>query len=228
VTDRYGHRHRRLRAYLVATMDGRLCARCGRPLRAGDAVDLDHVDGGGPTDYLGLAHAHCNRSTAARKGNALRGQRRRLKYMKDVVLGVEISTDRQHTSVVAAGRLDDTVVAFELVGYFDGTDTAALVRDLAADRSAQVVIDPRSPAATLIEPLSGLNSWGRKLLEPTAHDVAVAHGRFVDELRAGRLKYKGHWALDAAVQHADTRPLAGAEAVERRRTDVDVSPLTAA
>lgn len=227
MTDRYGHYHRRLRAYLVATMDGRPCVRCGRPLRTGDAVDLDHADDGHPRHYLGLAHARCNRSTAARKGNTMRGQRNRRLTMKDIVLGVEISTDRLHTSVAAAGRLDDDVVAFELVGYFDGTDTAAMVAALATERSASVVIDPRSPAATLLEPLQSLNTWGRKLLEPTAHDVAVAHGRFVDELRVGRLKYRAHWALDAAVQHADTRPLAGAEAIERRRSDVDISPLTA-
>lgn len=37
-----------------------------------------------------------------------------------------------------------------------------------------------------------------------------------------------HEALSTAVQHAIARPLAGAEALERRRTTVDASPMTAA
>jgi hypothetical protein len=50
----------------------------------------------------------------------------------------------------------------------------------------------------------------------------------LDELRAGRLGYVEHEALTTAVQHAMARPLAGAEALERRRVDVDASPMTAA
>ena len=140
-------------------------------------------------------------------------------------IGVEISADRLHTSIVVAGGVDGAVV-FELVHYVDGTDTAALVAaTLAERRTLGVVVDPRSPAATLIAPLA---SVGVTVVEPSSHDVAVAHGQLVDEVRAGRLRYAGHPALDAAAQHALTRPLAGGEAVERRRVDVDASPLIAA
>ena len=96
---------------------------------------------------------------------------------------------------------------------------------VAERRTLEVVVDPRSPAATLIAPLA---SVGVTVVEPSSHDVAVAHGQLVDELRAGRLRYAGHPALDAAAQHALTRPLAGGEAVERRRVDVDASPFIAA
>ena len=61
-----------------------------------------------------------------------------------------------------------------------------------------------------------------------ARALAIAHGAFIDELRAGRLKYRPHPALTAAVQHANTRPLAGAEALERRRVEADAGPLEAA
>jgi hypothetical protein len=77
----------------------------------------------------------------------------------------------------------------------------------------------------LIAPLRGL---GLHITEPGSHDLVVAHGRFIDEMRAGRLKYRPHPALTAAVQHANTRPLAGAEALERRRVEADASPLEAA
>ena len=141
-------------------------------------------------------------------------------------VGVEISSDRLHTSIVAAGRADDGVVVFELAGYVDGTDTAAAVSEVAAERSTvAVVVDPRSPAATLI---ASLTAAGVMVVEPSPHDVAIAHGELIDELRAGRLRFAGHPALDAAAQHALGRPLAGGEAVERRRVDADTSPLIAA
>lgn len=147
--------------------------------------------------------------------------------MDNQILGVAISLDRAHTAVVAAGRLGDGVtVAVEVAAYFDGTDNAASVAEIAHIRgAARVVVDPRSPAATILAPLrlAGLN-----VLEPGPHDLAVAHGLFLDELRAGRLRYRDHPALTAAVQFAALRPLAGAEALDRRRTEADASPLEAA
>lgn len=143
-----------------------------------------------------------------------------------VALGVEISNDRMHTSVVAAAR-DGDRVAVALVEYLDGTDTAAAVAEIAgkAVDGIGVVVDPRSPAATLVEPLTAL---GVDLVSPSTHDVAVAHGRFLDELRAGRLKISDHPNLDAAAQHALARPLAGGEALDRRKSITDTSPLVAA
>ena len=114
-----------------------------------------------------------------------------------------------------------------LLEYLDGPDHAATVAEIAgrAVELLGVVVDPRSPAATLVEPLQAL---GVNLTTPTTHEVAVAHGRFVDELRAGRLKIAEHPNLDAAAQHALARPLAGGEALDRRKPAVDQSPLVAA
>lgn len=145
--------------------------------------------------------------------------------MEDQRIAVEVAVTRRHTSIVAAGRTEGGVV-FELIGYLDGPDCAAEVAAMAAVRQVrQVAVDPRSPAATLIAPLRAL---GLDVLEPKATDMAVAHGRFVDELRGGRLKYLPHPALDAAVQFAGARPLAGAEAVDRRTPEADAGPLAAA
>lgn len=146
--------------------------------------------------------------------------------LENVALGVEVSTDRLHTSVAAAAR-DGDRVAVALLEYLDGTDTAATVAEIAgrAIDLLGVVIDPRSPAATLVEPLQAL---GVVLTIPNTHEVAVAHGRFIDELRAGRLRIADHPQLDAAAQHALTRPLAGGEALDRRKPVADPSPLVAA
>lgn len=220
---RYGRAHRAIRRRLAADTVGTPCVRCGVLIVPGDELDLDHTDDG--RGYLGMAHAACNRAAGARKGNALRGQRKRIRIMDDPRIGVEISVDRLHTSVVAAGRVKAGVV-FELIAYLDGSDTAAEVVTLCSNRGVgQVVVDPRSPASTLIAPLKAARLT---VTEPKAVDMAVAHGRFVDELRAGRLKYLPHPALDAAVQYAGSRPLAGAEAIERRKVEADAGPLAAA
>jgi hypothetical protein len=224
MSQRYGRRHRLIRQALLLDAIGKPCVRCGQPIKAGQAVDLDHHDNG--TTYRGLAHATCNRRAGAERGAALRRSRSYRMNLPHVALGVEISVDRMHTSIAAAAR-DGDKVAVNLVEYAEGSDTAALVAEIAG-RTADllgVIIDPRSPAATLIGPLRAL---GVDVTEVNTHQVALAHGWFVDELRAGRLKIHDHPQLDLAAQHALTRPLAGAEALERRKPIVDTSPLAAA
>lgn len=222
---RYGRRHRAIRRALLAGAIGKPCVRCGQPIDAGQGVDLDHADDG--RNYRGLAHATCNRRAGQERGEALKRARRHpIMKLENVAIGVEISVDRMHTSIAAAAQTD-AAVTVALVDYLDGSDTAAKVAEIAgrAVGLIGVVIDPRSPAATLIGPLESL---GVVVTQVNTHQVTVAHGRFVDELRAGRLKIADHPQLDAAAQHALTRPLAGAEALERRKPLVDTSPLAAA
>ena len=66
--DRYGASHRAAREAL-GDVTGTACARCGRPIGAGESWDLDHDEHGG---YLGPSHASHNRSAGASKGNRLR------------------------------------------------------------------------------------------------------------------------------------------------------------
>ncbi len=65
---RYGGEHRKLAAATKGQAWGRSCTRCGWPLVPGQEIHLDHADGGGPADYRGWSHAHCNTSAAASKG----------------------------------------------------------------------------------------------------------------------------------------------------------------
>ena len=220
----YGRRHRNIRAQLLLDAIGKLCVRCGRPIKAGQAVDLDHHDDG--LHYRGLAHASCNRRAGAERGAALRKARRHKMKLRNLALGVEVSVDRMHTAILAA-TIDGSRVAVEMLEYLDGSDTAGQVAELAGTVNGLLglVIDPRSPAATLIGPLGAL---GVAVVELNTHQVAVAHGRFIDELRAGRLLIVEHPVLDLAAQHALARPLAGAEALERRKSLVDAAPIVAA
>jgi len=237
---RYGAAHQALRKAGKPYAYGTPCARCGRPMRAGEAIELDHADDG--VSYLGWSHARCNRQAGGRLGRARQiEQRWRKKLMDEFALGVEISEDRRHTSVVAAGTVEDGVVLVDLRAYVDGPDATAVLLDLLEERKASdgderpprklraIAIDPHSPAATLIKPLAlPLRNAGVKLLEPSTSDVVVAHGTFLDTLAAGRLRHAGQSELTAAVRAGTQRPMGGAVGWARRGEQVDGSPLRAA
>jgi hypothetical protein len=62
----------------------------------------------------------------------------------------------------------------------------------------------------------------------STHDVAVAHGEFVDTLAEGGLRHAGQAELTSAIRYGQQRRLGGATAWERRGAPVDVSPAIAA
>lgn len=223
--------HRRLSEQMRAQAIGTPCCLCGRLMLPGQPLDLDHAPDG--RSYRGVAHRHCNRSDGARKGQliqlARRGQRRRRFIVNEVAYGIEIAVDRTHTSIACAGRGGDGRVVVELASYLEGTAHAATIRDLVLSRGRSkvlaVMIDPRSPAATLVDPLKAMRV---ELTLADVHTMASAHGDFLDQLKTGTLIIEPHPALTAAAKHAQTRPLSGAEALERRKPIVDTSPIVAA
>jgi hypothetical protein len=144
----------------------------------------------------------------------------------DAALALEIAEDRQHTSIVAAGHLDDDLVLLELAAYLDGTDPAAVVAELGRQpKPTAIVIDAHSNAATLLQPLEDA---GFEVTRPTSVDLVVAHGRLLDLLAEGRIRHRGQAELTAAVRHLEQRRLGGATAPERRGSVVDVGPAVAA
>jgi hypothetical protein len=72
---RYRWKHQKLREALLPRAYGQRCIHCGYVMLQGQALDLDHTADG--TTYRGIVHARCNRAEGARRGNALRGLRRR-------------------------------------------------------------------------------------------------------------------------------------------------------
>lgn len=71
----YGTQHEKLRARWAPRVAAGVvpCARCGMRIPPGAAWDLDHDDD--RRGYRGPAHASCNRSAGAAKGNAMRAPR---------------------------------------------------------------------------------------------------------------------------------------------------------
>lgn len=141
----------------------------------------------------------------------------------EVVLGCEISEDRRHAAIVAAGRMSKVVV--DLVFYDHPRDVVGeLVRLYAVRGPVAVVVDGRSQSATLLGPLA---EAGIAVTLPSSQDVVVAHLRFLDLVNEGRLEHRGQEPLTAAVRASDRRPLAGAQAWDRRVL-TDQAPLVAA
>ena len=143
-----------------------------------------------------------------------------------VAFACEISEDRKHAAVVAAGReVDGTRVVVDLVFYEHPRGVVARLDELWVKHDpVAVVVDPRSQAGTLLRPLA---EAGMLVREPSTAEVVAAHGEFLDLVNDGGVAHLSQPPLTAAVQAAQQRALAGAQAWERRVT-VDQSPLVAA
>jgi hypothetical protein len=223
----YDGEHQAVRKALLAVHEPTdPCWRCRRPLGPDPRrIDLGHRDDG--AGWAGLECARCNRAAGARKGNALRRARtERRVTVTDAAFALEISEDRQHTSIVAAGHLDDDLVLLELAAYLDGTDPVAAVLALREERTVlAVVVDPHTHATTAIGPLE---EAGVTITKPSSVDLVTAHGNFLDLLAAGRIRHQGQAQLTAAARHLEQRRLGGSSAPERRGALVDVAPAVAA
>jgi hypothetical protein len=226
VSGLYGGAHQAIRRALAPYVPGSRCWRCSLPILPGQPWDLGHDDDN-PAVYRGPEHARCSRAAGARKGNARRRARadRRI-IVAECAIALEISEDRSHTSIVAAGHLPEDLVLLELAAYLDGTDPVAAVLALRQERTVlAVAIDPHSHATTTIGPLEDA---GVKITRPSSVDLVTAHGNFLDLLAAGRIRHQGQPQLTAAARHLEQRRLGGASAPERRGALVDVAPAVAA
>ena len=120
----------------------------------------------------------------------------------------ELSEDRKHASIVAAGReKDGPRVVVDLVWYDHPRGAVERLAALGTKHDPiATVVDPRSQAATLIRPLA---EAGVFVTEPATADVAQAHGSFLDLVNDGALAHLNQPPLTAAVRAAQQRPLAG-------------------
>ena len=216
--------HQAIRRALLPHALGALCHFCGRPMLAGQALDLDHRPGG--RGYRGMAHAKCNRADGGRRAKLGRKDRRKIMLkLPRLAVAAETSWDRRHTAICAAGWDDaDGVWRVEMVDYVEGAAVAGGMRELRRRPNVKAVaVDPVSPAAPIADALRRQI----KLAEPTVRDIATATGEFIDLLRAGEVRLADQPALTAAARHVEVRQTAAGIAFDRR-SDVDSSPLIAA
>lgn len=146
--------------------------------------------------------------------------------MSGIAFAAAISEDRRTAAVVAAGRGQDGRVVVDLAPYYDHPrGVVERLGELYAKHDPVcVVVNAKAQSGTLIEPL-----WTAGIIatEPSAEDVAVAHGQFLDLVNDAKLAHLDQAPLTAAVRAAQQRNLAGAKALEPRIA-VDQSPLVAA
>lgn len=144
----------------------------------------------------------------------------------EVAFGLAISEDRRHGSIVAAGRSGSGKVLVDLAPFYG--HPRLLVARMAAlyekHDPVAVVVNAKAQSGTLIEPLKNA---GIIAVQPTAEDVAVAHGEFLDLVNDNGLEHLNQDPLTAAVRAAQQRPLAGAQAWDPK-VQVDQGPLVAA
>jgi hypothetical protein len=144
--------------------------------------------------------------------------------VSEIAVGAAISENRQRASVVAAGRVSGKVLV-DLKFYDHPRGVIAFLAALYEQRDpVAVVVNAKAQSGTLIEPLKAA---GIIAVEPTAEDVAVAHGQFLDLLDDGALQHLSQKPLTDAVRAAQQRPLAGAKAWDPK-ADTDQGPLVAA
>ncbi len=138
---------------------------------------------------------------------------------------VDVTPDRTHGTIGAAGRGGDGLMHVEVVDHRPGT--AWMV-----DRAVELVgrwnpvafaLDPAGEAGSLIAPLEAA---GVEVVTMSARDTAQAHGQFMElMLDSKELRHRDDHDLNDAVAGAAQRDLSGAKAWARRSVSVVLSPL---
>lgn len=144
--------------------------------------------------------------------------------------GIDVNADRTMVTVVAAIKPVDGPIYVEVVDQRSMVDGLGWVVDLMAARwsdACAVVVDGRSPAATLLTDLAGVKV---RPMVTSAADMQRACGRWMDLFNTGGLSHMDQRQLGLALSAAMKRFSGDAMAFswDRKNLDCDVSALVAA
>jgi hypothetical protein len=136
---------------------------------------------------------------------------------------VEVNPERTAASIAVAGRRGDELLHVEVVEHRPGTSwvAARMVELSRRHRPVAVVLDTAGPAGSLV---TDLETAGLRIVKPS---MPHACGAFYDKIKARGLRHLGQPALAVALGGARKRPVVDAWTWERRRAEVDLSPLVA-
>lgn len=154
-----------------------------------------------------------------------------------IALSLDVSPDRRWAAIASSGRRSDDRLHIKIVDHRPGTHwvVARIAELVGAYDVCAVVIDPASPAGSLIEPLHEAGVADRDkdgdghIVKITARDLAQASGALFDDIdvKADGVRHCGQDNLDDALRDAATRPLADAWAWSRKGSDGDITPVVA-
>lgn len=155
-----------------------------------------------------------------------------------VVLSVEIPLSRKAAAIGVAGWRDDGSAHVGLIDYLSSVDQALpRLLDLAARHKLHqiqrgkklhpaIVIDPTSPAGSLVEPL---RKAGFDPVLITAAEVGASCAGLQDALRDGTVRHRDSSLIDVAIEGSVKRDLGdGNWAFGRKKSaavSVDVAPV---
>lgn len=143
-----------------------------------------------------------------------------------LAVAVDVSPDRKWTSIAVSSKTADGRYHLELIDHLQGTSKAVARIVELRDRWSPVAIalDPAGPAGSL---LADLEQAGVEVTSVSAREHGQACGALYDDVVEKRVVHLGDAVLNAAVAGAKRRLVADAWLWDRRRSDVDLSPLVA-
>lgn len=164
------------------------------------------------------------------------------------VFAVQVSLDRKHVAIAAAGWRSDGLAHTEVVAHRPGAGTAWLVERVAKlfekwDTACGLVIDLKGPAGALAPDLIAA---GVELVEMKAQDHADACGAFYDAFTGGdpdeadeelaeitgedgrerTIRHLGQPEFEQGLKVVTVRPLGNAWAWDARVSGLDITPVS--
>jgi hypothetical protein len=138
---------------------------------------------------------------------------------------LEVSEDRKWACVAAAASGYGGLYV-DIGAYRQGTGWVVdFLADLTARKRAKVVVQPSSPAGSLISELEARRVTVERV---SVEDYRAACGQFFDSVTdSGDLRHPGNQALDISVREATMKPSGDAWVWDRRNPNTDISPLAA-
>ena len=141
------------------------------------------------------------------------------------VFAVDVAPDRSSAAIATAGLRDDGLPHVELIEHKTGTGWVVdRLASLLASHGGEVVIDPGSPAGSLIPALETAEVPHRLM---RTRDVVTGCGMFFDAVTEGTIRHLAQPPLTAAVAGATKRTVGDAWAWSRKNSSVDITPLVA-
>lgn len=138
-----------------------------------------------------------------------------------VILGCDIAPGSKSGAIAAAG-VRDGCICVSVLEYGPGSDwIAPRLAQLKDELGAEVLADRKSCAAIWSE----LEDLGVVEIDSTGATESTAY--FLDIVGRRRLRHRGERELTVALDGAALRPLGDGSTWSRRRSAVDITPLTA-
>lgn len=144
-----------------------------------------------------------------------------------VTFAFDVSPDRRHATISAAGRNAEGLVHVETAVSRKGTEwlVPKLVEMCAKHDVTAPICDGRSPAHAFV---AVLQAHGLEPVVTSSQEHADACGQLYDLVERGELRHFGTKEMVAAIRAAVKRPLGDAWAWTRTKSPVDITPLVAA